>query len=358
MGLGIYLHVPFCRSKCGYCDFFSKTDPEKKSAYLQALLKEINSYREQGLSADTLYIGGGTPSLLSGEELAVILSACQEVFSPRGEITLEANPDSASFSLLKAARELSVSRISFGAQSASERELSALGRRHSHGQTAAAVENARKAGFENISLDIMIGIPFQTPDSLQNTLKSFAALQPSHLSAYLLKIEEGTPFAVRGVSKLCPDEDQTAALYLQTVSQLEKLGYRQYEISNFSKPGMESRHNLNYWKCGEYIGLGPAAHSFYKGKRFFHPRDLEGYIRQNGQNFVPDGEGGSEEERLMLAMRLSEGVFPADYPGIPLKEKAAPFLKAGYLGEKDGRIFFTPQGFLLSNSILARLLPD
>ena len=361
--LGLYVHIPFCASKCGYCDFYSITGRAGRHAYADILVQEISSYQGQGYTADTLFFGGGTPSLMEAEELVRLLSACREAFSldMEGESTLEANPDSVSLEYLKTLRKAGFNRVSFGAQSILDGELKALGRRHDASRIRQAMEWAKEAGFAHRSLDVMVGIPYQTSESLSRTLEGFAAMGPDHISAYLLKIEEGTPFARQNAQRLCPDEDQTADLYLQTVEQLASLGYAQYEISNFAKPGSQSRHNLKYWHCQEYLGFGPSAHSYLKGRRFFHPRGLSEYLEAGGKNYRQDGPGGSPEEKLMLGLRLAEGVrlsglgFSPEDAGRML-QTAQTFQKAGLLEIQGDLLRLKPAGFLVSNSILAELL--
>lgn len=361
--LGLYVHIPFCASKCGYCDFYSITDRKGRHAYADVLIGEILSYQGRGYTADTLFLGGGTPSLMEAEELARILSACREAFSLDldGEITLEANPDSVSPEYLRTLRQVGFNRVSFGAQSIVDRELKALGRRHDASRIRQAMEWAGEAGFSRRSLDIMVGIPYQTPESLSETLCTFSAMGPDHLSAYLLKIEEGTPFARQNVQRICPDEDQTADLYLQTVEQLAALGYAQYEISNFAKPGGQSRHNLKYWHCQEYLGFGPSAHSYLNGERFYHPRGLSEYMGSAGANTCSDGPGGSPAEKLMLGLRLTEGIELCELGFSPeeqmqIQKAAVPFEKSGLMERKGSRLCLTPAGFLVSNSILTELL--
>lgn len=359
--IGLYVHVPFCASKCGYCDFYSETTREGKDAYLQVLEEEIRSYAGQGITADSLFVGGGTPSMLAAGELGDILDACREVFGLAGECTLEANPDSVSPEFLREVRQRGFNRISFGAQSAVDSELRALGRRHDAARIGTAVEWARQAGFDNLSLDVMLGIPGQSRVSLGYTLGAFAELAPEHLSCYLLKIEEGTPFYRQHMERLCAGDDLAADLYLQTVETLSRAGYRQYEISNFAKPGRACVHNLKYWRCMEYLGFGPAAHSFFEGERFYHPRGLSAYLESRGANRVPDGPGGGGEEQILLGLRLAEGM---ELSALPLPEaeraqflkKARVFEKAGLAEEINGRFRLTPEGFLVSNSVLAELL--
>ncbi len=359
--VGIYVHIPFCASKCGYCDFYSETRAEGQEEYLHVLSQEIRSYAGTGTRADSLFVGGGTPSVLRADQLNRILDSCRDVFGLSGECTLEANPDSVSPAFLEEVRRGGYNRISFGAQSADDQELRLLGRRHNASRITEAVREARCAGFENLSLDIMLGIPEQDAKSLARTLDTFISLEPEHLSCYLLKIEEGTPFARKHMERYCAGEDQSAELYLQAADTLEQAGYHQYEISNFARPGKECTHNLKYWRCEEYLGFGPAAHSFFRGERFYHPRGLDAYLESNGENRISDGPGGDTEERVMLGLRLTEGI---SYDTLPLTEferqnflrKVKKFTKAGLLEQKNNRIRLTKQGFLVSNFVISDLL--
>ena len=356
---GIYIHIPFCAVKCPYCDFYSlPARPARMDAYLAALLSEISTAPD-GLTADTVYFGGGTPVLFGEKRLAAVLAALERKFSFSSscEITLEANPFTLPLSLYRKLFEAGFNRISFGMQSAVPKDLRALGRLQGPEQMERAVESARQAGFSNLSADLMLGIPHQNMESLQTSIRFIETLELQHLSAYLLKIEEGTAFARSKPD--CPDEDAVCDLYLSAVEQLESLGLHQYEISNFAKPGFESRHNLKYWRREEYLGFGPAAHSFYKGVRTAHPRDLDGYIRTGGQDrFVTDPGDSPAAEELMLRLRLREG---ADVSAIAPEQaeavfrRAAPLQKAGLLTQQGGRIALTPKGFLVSNAIIAEL---
>ena len=355
MSIGLYIHVTFCASKCAYCDFYSRVRRDQMPDYLAALRGELESWRGKGVTADTLFFGGGTPSLLPPEEVGGLISLCREIFSLEGEITMEANPDTVTAETLKGFRKAGVNRLSFGVQTAIDSELKLLGRKHTFAQAEQAVRDARAAGFDNLTLDLMLGIPEQTADSLAQTLDRITALRPEHLSCYLLKIEEGTVFYKRHMETLCADEDETADFYLTVADRLTALGYRHYEISNFALPGYESRHNLKYWRCEDYLGFGPAAHSCFGGRRFYHPADLAAYISDSTP--ADDGPSGSPEERLMLALRLDEGAAPVDgYDWESFRKRCAPYLRAGLMAENDGRIRLTRQGFLLSNSILAEIL--
>ena len=250
-------------------------------------------------------------------------------------------------------------------QSADEEELRILGRRHTAKEAALAVAHAQAAGFSNISLDLMLGIPQQTAQSVEKSIGFCAETGITHISAYLLKIEEGTPFDRNGAAARCPDPDEQAERYLQAVEALARHGFCQYEISNFAKPGFHSRHNCKYWLGAEYLGLGPAAHSMMDGRRFFFPWDLAGFLAaENPLSLIcGDGPGGGPEELALLGLRLCQGIdrkeaaaaYP-DYDWDGLWQKSRPMIGAGYMKEENGRLFFTPEGFLLSNSILARIL--
>lgn len=360
--IGIYIHIPFCRSKCGYCDFYSLTREDLRETYVKRVTEEILTYQGKGITANTLFIGGGTPSLLTVPEVEKLVAVCQKVFSLSGEITMEANPDSVSPEYLIGIRKCGINRISFGAQSGVERELKALGRRHNVAQIEKAVYWAREAGFYNLSLDIMLGIPYQTTDSLTATLSFMLGLQPEHLSCYLLKIEEGTPFANMQIENLCADEDRVADFYLQTVQTLQNNGYPQYEISNFSKVGYHSQHNLKYWQCEEYLGFGAAAHSFWKGKRFYHSSSVENYLSFTDYAVIPDGEGGGVEEQIFLRLRLSEGLDLSSLPneewGNRILQQSEKYRAKGLMKLNGQSLSFTPKGFLVSNRILAEFLSN
>ncbi len=351
--VGLYLHIPFCAAKCSYCDFHSApADKNIMADYVAALLKEAEKHR--GRRVDSLYIGGGTPSLLGAELLKKLLDGLQKIFNIKGEATLEANPADNLFDVFLAAKQGGINRISMGVQSGIDSELKLIGRRHSTADALRAVEDCRRAGISNISLDLMLGLPQQDGSSLNKSIVFLASLNPTHVSAYILKLEKGTPLYTERNSPLLPDPDTTADLYLQAVERLKDFGYMQYEISNFSKPGFESRHNLKYWQCQEYIGLGASAHGFIDGKRYFYPRDTRGFI-ENSQ-IIPDGFGGDPEEKFMLGIRLCRGVALADFPELNLSKKATLYEKHGLCNLKDGYLSLTPKGFLVSNEIIAEFL--
>lgn len=363
--LGLYVHVPFCDGKCPYCDFYSMdADDSVKDAYANALCKAIACWGvgEQRV-VDTVYFGGGTPPLLGTERLCRVLKKIQTCFSVAqdAEITLEANPRTAPETDWARLRESGFNRLSMGLQSADNRELARLGRRHTAEEAASAVAHAQGAGFDHISLDLMLAIPGQTMESLSRSVSFCASLGVEHISAYLLKIEPGTPFAARGSALHLPGEEAQCEYYLQACALLEENGYVQYEISNFAKPGRESRHNLRYWRGQDYLGIGPAAHSCYRGRRFFYPRDLEAFLQ--GGAPVGDGESGGMEEFVMLRLRLAEGMsreewtarFGGDFPA-GLEKKARLLARAGLAACTREGIRLTRKGFLVSNEIICQLL--
>ena len=364
MALGLYIHTPFCAGKCPYCDFYSIAGTDELfDAYTAAVAVQLDNFG--GEVVDTVYFGGGTPSLLGAKRLSFLLERIYQCFdiAENAEITLEMNPGDASTELLATLRTAGFNRLSMGVQSGLDEELRLLGRRHTAAQAREAVELSRKAGFENISLDLMLGIPNQTPETLAQSVDFLCSLEPEHISAYILKIEPDTPFAKMRNTLCLADDDAQAEYYLQTVRQLFTHGYEQYEISNFCISGHESRHNIKYWHCEEYIGIGPSAHSFYNGRRYYYPRSIEQFI--HSPQTIDDGEGGSPEEYIMLALRLREGLtrtgyrerFSEDIPS-NIFERARKFEQAGFLISDSGGIHLTAQGFLISNAIIAALLEE
>ncbi len=363
--LGLYLHVPFCLARCPYCDFYSTTRLDRRGAYTEALARAMALAPGAGRTLDTLYLGGGTPSLL-GEGVLSLLEAVRRHWrlAEGAEITLEANPGTVTSELLRLWRQAGVNRLSMGIQAGSGPELKTLGRIHTLEEGLAAVEEARRAGFGNVSVDMMLATPGQTAETARELADLLAGLPVTHISAYLLKIEEGTPFARQGMADRCPDPDQAAEIYLAASRRLEERGFVHYEISNFARPGYESRHNTLYWTLDDYLGIGPSAYSFYGGRRFHFPSDLDGFLSAEDPWSLArdDGPGGDWTERLMLALRLRTGLdlsLAPRYGQDPerLRAKARPMAAAGLLTLDGGRIALTDQGFLLSNSIITALLP-
>ncbi len=359
--IGIYIHIPFCSSKCNYCNFYSVEKKEKIEAYVDKCIEEIT--RWGGLEArpvSSIYIGGGTPSLLSSEQFQKIVNAINKNFAVQqnAEITAEVNPGDNLGYLLPSFFETGCNRLSIGVQSGLDDELKILGRRHTVKDAALAVETARKVGFSNISLDLMTALPFSTPKTLENSLRFVLSLQPEHISTYMLKLEEGTPLYQKRDMLIFPDDDAAAEQYLQVSECLTDAGYEHYEISNFAKKGFHSRHNTLYWECGEYLGVGPFAHSFLNGKRFYYQNDLDSFLKNPVTVF--DGNGGSEDEYIMLGLRLKNGISSTEFLKrygrvLPsgIFKKARLFHKNGLCVIKNDNISLTAKGMLLSNSIIA-----
>ncbi|WRS26742.1 radical SAM family heme chaperone HemW [Oscillospiraceae bacterium MB08-C2-2] len=364
--VGLYLHIPFCLSKCPYCDFYSVPfTPELADAYLAAVLRAIDAWPGQE-RADTLYLGGGTPSLMGPERLGAVVEAVSKRFGlqEQDEITLEANPGSLELATLKAFRQAGFNRLSLGVQSLNDRELALLGRRHSAKEALEAIDWALEAGFPQISADLMLGIPEQTPSTLATSMDGLARSGVCHISAYLLKIEEGTPFFSQNKAALCPDEDQTAQLYLDCCEGLEAQGFGRYEISNFARNGLVAKHNLKYWECVPYLGIGPGAHSFMNGQRFYFGRDLQGFLQALNPWALTtaDGTGGDWEEYAMLRLRLASGLDLAELERLyamdtqPILKRAEPLIQAGLVTCENRRLALTHAGCLLSNAITTKLL--
>ena len=369
--LGLYLHIPFCRSKCLYCDFCSFPRPagETVNAYVDTLCRDLRRRADDCRchTVDTVYLGGGTPTLLSADQLARIMETVFDAYrvSDGAEITAECNPKTGSREQFSAMRRMGFNRLSIGLQSAHATELRALGRIHSFADFRETFLAAREAGFENLSADVMMGIPHQTLESYLETLERLTALSPEHISAYGLTVEEGTPFGKMGDRLILPDEAVEEAAYFRGIERLAAHGYRQYEISNFAREGYESRHNLKYWSCEEYLGFGPAAHSDFGGKRFGSSRDLDAYLL--GKDITESVEFPDRDERIseyvMLRMRLAEGVRFADFEvrfGIAFDEYFGSSLRYASdptLVHRDtASISFTPAGMRVSNAILSEWL--
>lgn len=335
-------------------------------AYAAALRRDLirRAPDARDHTVDTVYFGGGTPSYLGAERLCRIL---ETVFAhyrveKAAEITTEANPDSArDEAALRQLRSAGFNRISLGMQSACDDELRLIGRVHTHRETVEAVSAARAAGFDNLSLDLIYGLPEQTAARWRENLRAAIALQPEHLSCYGLKIEEGTPLFFKKDGLFIPDDDAQAEEYLAAVGLLEEAGYRQYEISNFAKPGYEGRHNLIYWDCGDYLGLGPAAHSCMGGKRFYYPADTAAFLQDNAAPVMDGGCGA--EDYLILQLRLRKGLSLPQYKALYGKEFSPVQLafirncvKNGYAAFDGTTLALTPAGLIVQNSILAELL--
>ena len=373
--LGIYVHVPFCRSKCQYCAFYSLPTKEDKllDRYQDAVCSHI---KEAGQLApnylvDTIYFGGGTPSLMGADGLAAILTAIRKSFdvSDQAEITFEANPDSVTPRLLRRLRAEGFNRVSLGIQSDNDEILKKIGRPHNFRQAVEAVQLIRKHRFKNLSVDLMYGLPGQDLHSWMKTLRNVLSLKPEHISCYGLTLEEGTPLYEYKEFYNLADDDTQAEMYLAAVDILKEHRYNQYEISNFCKKGFHSRHNMRYWKGGEYLGFGPDASSDFGGRRFSIIRDLDGYVEgiRSGGAVLRENQEISPGERageyLMTRLRTVLGVHKEEYersfllPFAPLEAKLQEYAQQEYaVCSYDGRWKLTPKGFLISNTIISELL--
>ncbi len=366
---GLYIHIPFCKSKCNYCDFCSFGDAYDKyiSDYIKALIKEASGYkRDEKIKVDTLYFGGGTPSLLSPARLGEILSGIMEYFEflPNMEFTLEANPGTLTQEKAIGYKRLGVNRISIGLQSIHEKEMKKLGRIHGLADFEKSFHLLREAGFDNINVDLMYGIPEQTLRGFRETLEYVNRLSPEHISCYGLIVEEGTPFYNQRESLAFPDEDTECDMYALASLTLSGGGYSHYEISNYSKVGYESRHNLKYWRLMPYIGLGLAAHSYFDGRHYGNTRDISDYI---SGSYREDEELLSQDDEMfeyaMMRLRLNEGISLSEYEArfktsfLDGKEEKVKFYEdCGLLCRSGERIYLTERGFYLSNTVLSGIL--
>ena len=367
--VGLYVHIPFCAAKCSYCDFYSLAHREDRmDDYCAALtqhLREVAPWMA-GQQVDTVYFGGGTPSYLGHKRLAALLKTIRKGYrlTSDAEITLEANPDSAGDAkALKLLRKVGFNRLSLGVQAMDDEMLRRLGRIHTAQQVKEAVSAARSAGFQNISIDLMYGLPGQTMDHWQRTLESAVALGTEHVSAYGLKVEEGTPLWQRRDSAELPDDEAQADMYLWAVEALAAAGYGQYEISNFARPGRESRHNLRYWRMAPYAGFGPGAHSDFGNVRFAYERDLDGYIA--GDMRLSEREEILPRERcmeyIMLSLRTAEGISRSVVERTyrkPFAQAEAVFRELaehGLAAPTESGWRLTPRGFLVSNAIILQV---
>ena len=376
--LGLYIHIPFCRSKCEYCDFCSFV-PNNKAVvehYTDALLLQMEDWREKckPYEIDSVYIGGGTPTYLDLPHLQRIIEGAYRNFKVKknAEFSIEANTATVELEDLRRLRRLGVNRLSIGMQSAVPGELKALGRTHTVAESKQAFNDARRAGFDNISIDLMYGIPEQNVDSFMQSLSFVASRAPEHISLYALKIEDGTPFARRRETLALPGEDAEYDMYMRAVDYLDARGYKRYEISNFSVPGYESKHNLKYWHCDEYLGLGASAHSYFGRERFSSTRVVRDYI--DGLEIIGSDiniiascdkirSRESMDEYVMLGMRLEEGICVRDFDarfGVSFKEKYGvlldEYIKDGFVTFDGERYRFTSNGMFVSNYILSSVL--
>lgn len=360
MAKSVYIHIPFCKSKCKYCSFVSFPNLEKKLGYIFSLLKEIDT-NYNGESLKTLYFGGGTPSLIEIEHLKKIINKFN--FEPDCEITLELNPDDANSDYLKSLREIGVNRLSMGSQSFDDKILNLIGRRHNSEQIINAVKLAQDAGFDNVSLDLIYGLPNQTMESLQRDLEIITSLGVQHISTYGLKIEEGSYFYSHLPQNL-PDDDLQADMYLMVNELLEFKGYKRYEISNFALEGFESKHNLNYWNNDEYYGFGVSAHGYVDGIRYSNFTTLEEYLNNPSQHecghFLTEIE--KLEEEIFLGFRKECGIDInriKNLYNIDFEEKYKDVLDKfvpQYITKTQVGYKLTLEGVMLSNNVLCEFI--
>lgn len=369
--LGLYIHVPFCLQKCGYCDFYSITGTSAQmDAYVKAVtthIKEAGRYCGK-YTVDSLYFGGGTPSMLGASRLAAIYAACRKAFtfSKNIEVTVEVNPGTVDKKLLKKLRTKGFNRLSMGVQSLDDTRLLELGRAHTSEQAAAAFLAARAAGFDNISVDMLYGLPGQTLEEWRGTLETVIKWLPEHISCYSLKLEEGTPMYTQNPT--LPDDDLQADMYLLSDDILTKSGFRHYEVSNYAKASRESRHNLKYWTLQPYMGFGPSACSDFDGKRFGLVKDLNEYIDAIAHkneviaesDIVPEIERAGEY--LMLNLRTDMGVSSNEYSKLfrasfeSIEAKLMRFEEHDITQRVGERWRLTPKGFLVSNRVISAIL--
>ena len=367
----IYIHIPFCIRKCDYCDFLSgPSRPKEQADYVQALLREIQAVEEgEGRSVSSIFIGGGTPSVLDERLLGDILKEIRNRFKVEedAEITIEVNPGTANIGKLQAYREMGINRLSIGLQSPQDRELKILGRIHNYEQFLETYQEARTVGFDNINIDLMSAIPDQTYEGWVKNLRTAAELEPEHISAYSLIVEEGTPFAARKLN--LPDEDTEYNMYEATAQILKEYGFEQYEISNYARKGRECRHNVGYWTRQDYLGFGLGASSLYGKERFSNTADRKKYLENS---FSPElirerepilSREDEMAEFMFLGLRMTEGVARTDFEqifGCCIEQIYGDVLKKyesmGLLQEKNGRIFLSRAGIHVSNSVMADFL--
>ena len=367
--VGLYIHIPFCLKKCAYCDFtsFPVCDFSGREKYIDVLCEEISSYKSHNVTLDTIFFGGGTPSILTGDEFAKISAAISNSFkiAPGVEFTMEANPGTLSRENLSKYFECGVNRLSIGLQSIHENELKNLGRIHNYNDFVKSYTMARELGIDNINIDLMYGIPKQTAESFRSTLSNVISLEPDHLSVYGLILEPGTPLYQRAEDLVLPSEDEEVDMYYRAADMLSRAGYEHYEISNYSKNGKRCAHNMKYWCLDEYIGVGLSAHSFYRGNRYYNSSIPNEYFSRVGKGYMcnPNEEYDQAFEYVMLGLRTADGISLSEYKG----RFACDFLDGridklkklsdlGLISMENNYLRLTERGFYVSNTILSELL--
>ena len=362
--LGVYVHVPFCRTKCPYCDFYSLTNNSSlMNEYVNAVCRELGSWGEKiDKTVDTIYFGGGTPSILATDDIIKILTAVRKNFRvySNAEITLETNPADTEFLDFERLRCSGLNRVSLGAQSLNDNQLKILGRRHNAADIKKSVNLLRRCNIDNISLDIILGVPEQTDKDIEHFVDFCVFNNIAHVSAYILKIEEGTPYYFNKDNLKFWGDDKLVDFYDSACGLLKKYEYNHYEISNFARRGFESRHNLKYWHLDDYLGVGPSAHSCVGGKRFYYEKNLKKFIYIPEVKYEPSNP---EKEFVMLGLRTQEGITDKkcqeklgyDLPKVYF-ERAKKFEKYGFAECSDTGIKINEKGFLVSNTIIAEII--
>lgn len=376
MKAGIYIHIPFCKSRCIYCGFYSTTCSDLKARYVNALLTEMQLRRKEfyelgnpnsPCETDTIYVGGGTPSTLSYEDLAKIVSTTQTIFNGLSrEITVEMNPDDITQELMMSMKAAGVNRISMGVQTFNDERLRFIHRRHTAEQARRAVETVRKAGIENVSIDLMFGFPDETKEEWENDINEAITINPNHISAYCLMYEEGTllfnMLQKKGISQI--DEETSLEMYSTLIDKLTKNGYEHYEISNFARKGFRSIHNSSYWKDTPYLGFGASAHSYNRKTRSWNVADLKSYIEaiESGTRpyeYETIDDNTHYNDLITTAMRTREGLeldkISATYRAFALKA-AQTNIENGLLEIADGHLKLTRQGLFVSDMVMSDLM--
>ena len=362
---GLYIHVPFCESKCAYCDFYSlgRRDGNLQDQYVEALLNEWAARKNAvGNSIRTIYMGGGTPSLLSSRQLRLIAAAIPPADSVE-EFTIEVNPEDVDTEFARLIKDLGINRVSMGIQSFDDAQLRLVGRRHTARRAQEAFSILRSAGINNISCDLIFGLPGQTLRSWEESLDRLIGMDPEHISAYILSYEPGTRLNAMKKKGIVAEADDTLIedMYAYICQALREAGYEHYEISNYAKPGFRSRHNSSYWDCTPYLGLGPGAHSFYDGRRWWNTPDLRGYIRAGG--LLSESETIDDiqriNERIMLGLRIKEGLLiDQSIRESGVMDDARRFIDKGILIAGGNRLWFDEKHWLISDSVISELFRD
>ncbi len=368
----LYIHIPFCIKKCIYCDFLSVPyDEETAAAYMDAVSRELDMRQREAQTLQTVYIGGGTPTTIPAPALAGLIRKIMDSFgmASYAEVTVESNPGTLDRDVVKELSDAGMNRLSIGVQSLDNDELKLLGRIHTVEDALRAIASARRANVENMSIDLIYGIPGQTHDVWLRTIGMALELSPAHISAYELTPEGATPLvdliSQRRLEK--PDEDSTIRMYYSAIEKLNAGGYNHYEISNFAKPGFECRHNLNYWNRGDYIGIGAGAHSFVRGERIKNTGDIRKYIRTLLEGKLPEQEStvisrkDAIKETVFLGLRKTEGLDAGEFIeafGVDLGEASKELVADGLLEPHRGRVRLTQKGIVISNAVIIKLFEE